>query len=224
MAKKIMFADKYGLTKAVLEGKKTQTRRVVKAPKRYKNKDVNGFYVSEDIATQETLGICMKDYDGSFIEEGDIYPKYKVGEIVAVAQSYSSIIEELNDPKNATCAEHYVWNQGLSRQCVGMIDHPGFRNKMLVCTDYMPHQIRITAVRVERLQDISDEDCLKEGISPMIVGCEYYVFTLIDTEKGRFLDYKTPREAYAALIDKVSGKGTWESNPYVFVYDFELVK
>lgn len=88
----------------------------------------------------------------------------------------------------------------------------------------MPHQIRITAVRVERLQDISDEDCLKEGISPMIVGCEYYVFTLIDTEKGRFLDYKTPREAYAALIDKVSGKGTWESNPYVFVYDFELIK
>lgn len=33
-----------------------------------------------------------------------------------------------------------------------------------------------------------------------------------------------PREAYAALIDRISGKGTWESNPYVFVYDFELVK
>ena len=36
--------------------------------------------------------------------------------------------------------------------------------------------------------------------------------------------YTTPREAYAALIDKLSGKGTWESNPYVFVYDFELIK
>ena len=35
---------------------------------------------------------------------------------------------------------------------------------------------------------------------------------------------KTPHEAYAALIDKISGKGTWERNPYVFVYDFELVK
>lgn len=31
-------------------------------------------------------------------------------------------------------------------------------------------------------------------------------------------------EAYAALIDKVSGKGTWERNSYVFVYDFEMVK
>ena len=32
------------------------------------------------------------------------------------------------------------------------------------------------------------------------------------------------RTRYAALIDKISGKGTWENNPWVFVYDFELVK
>ncbi len=36
--------------------------------------------------------------------------------------------------------------------------------------------------------------------------------------------YCTPQDAYEILIDKVSGKGTWERNPYVFVYDFELVK
>lgn len=35
--------------------------------------------------------------------------------------------------------------------------------------------------------------------------------------------FDTPREAFAALIDKVSGKGTWESNPYVFVYEFKLI-
>ena len=36
--------------------------------------------------------------------------------------------------------------------------------------------------------------------------------------------FDTPREAFAALIDKVSGKGTWESNPYVWAYEFELMK
>lgn len=36
--------------------------------------------------------------------------------------------------------------------------------------------------------------------------------------------YRTAKKAYAALIDKISGKGTWDSNPYVFVYEFELVK
>lgn len=36
--------------------------------------------------------------------------------------------------------------------------------------------------------------------------------------------YDTPREAFADLIEKVSGIGTWKSNPYVFAYEFELVK
>ena len=36
--------------------------------------------------------------------------------------------------------------------------------------------------------------------------------------------YPTPREAFAHLIDEVSGKGTWDSNPWVWVYDFELFK
>lgn len=35
---------------------------------------------------------------------------------------------------------------------------------------------------------------------------------------------RSPKEAYAALIDALSGKGTWESNPYVFAYDFDLTK
>lgn len=212
MAKKIMFADKYGLTKAVLEGKKTQTRRVVKAPKRYKNQDVNGFYISEDIATQEVLGICMKDYDGSFIEEGYIYPKYKVGEIVAVAQSYRDICDEC------------FWHGAYTVRTSQLYRLAGWSNKMFTSSDEMPHQIRITDVRVERLQDISDEDCLKEGINASNSHEIGYGIPWVYEFGGSKMAYYTPREAYAALIDKVSGKGTWESNPYVFVYDFELVK
>lgn len=52
--------------------------------------------------------------------------------------------------------------------------------------------------------------------------CKY----LMDSAKcigwGRV--YDTPQGAYSYLIDMISGKGTWDSNPYVFVYDFELVK
>ena len=202
--KKIMFNDRYGLTKSVLEGKKTQTRRVVKAPKRYKNQDVNGFHVSKDIATQEVLGICMKDYDDLFIEGGDIYPKYKVGEIVAVAQCYKYCINLLD------------W---VSRMLYK--DNAGWNNKMFVRADLMPHQIRITDIRVERLQDISDEDCMKEGIQ-YTDDIDKFYFERIDREEGFY--FRSPREAYAALINKVSGKGTWDKNPYVFVYDFELVK
>jgi hypothetical protein len=36
--------------------------------------------------------------------------------------------------------------------------------------------------------------------------------------------FSTPRKAYAALIDHINGKGTWERNPFVFVYDFNFLK
>ena len=94
---------------------------------------------------------------------------------------------------------------------------------MFVRANLMPHKIRITNVRIERLQEISDEDCLKEGLDWNGVASQYYVNYQKETGRKMFLG-KTLREAFATLIDKVSGKGTWERNPYVFVYDFELVK
>lgn len=109
---------------------------------------------------------------------------------------------------------------------VTAIQSPGWTNKMFTRADLMPHQIRITSVRVERLQDISDKDCLREGIMKREMS------TCPASECPDTITYaapnmppkKTPRDAFAALIDKVSVRGTWESNPYVVVYGFELVK
>ena len=112
------------------------------------------------------------------------------------------------------------------------MEHPGFNNKMFVAADMMIHQIRITDVRVENLQDISGNDCLKEGVvvnEPKIKGginmyypCEYLRSCAKEVGWGRV--FHTPREAFAHLINKVSRKDVWSENPYVFVYDFELVK
>lgn len=103
---------------------------------------------------------------------------------------------------------------------------------MFVAARDMPHQIRITDVKIERIQDISDEDCLKEGVvvnEPKIKGginmyypCEYLRSCAKEVRWGRV--FHTPREAFAELINKVSRKDVWSLNPYVFVYDFELVK
>ena len=183
--KKIMFNDRYGLTRAVLDGRKTQTRRVVPPS------------VIEKYAMLE---------DPTIIDDA----RYDVGEVVAVAQRYRD------------CGG---MNGGVPRweaiaEAVGA-DSKGWDNKMFVRADLMPHHIRITDVRVEHLQDISDEDCLKEGIDKMLTGCEYYQYSFYDNDKGSWNNYKSPREAFVHLIDKVSGKGTWERNPYVYVYDFE---
>lgn len=75
----------------------------------------------------------------------------------------------------------------------------------------------------ERLQDISDEDCFHEGIYASNSHEIGYGIPWVYEFANSKMAYYTPREAYAALIDRISCKGTWDSNPYVFVYEFELV-
>ena len=48
----------------------------------------------------------------------------------------------------------------------------------------------------------------------------YFIAWPLTVKKQYFM---APREAFACLIDKVSGKGTWESNPYVYAYEFNLM-
>lgn len=213
MSKKIMFNDRYRLTEAVLSGRKTQTRRIITCPNEFKGEWVAGFYVYKRQSDNAIIQWpCMYDADERTFDGGEILPKYKVGEVVAIAQCYADLgfnstpiigIDENGMPEFASEA--------------------GMYNKMFVLAALMPHRIRITNVRVERLQDISDEDCIKEGIEWDHKAQRFYVRYDSKTH-SRMWFAETPREAYAALIDRISGKGTWDSNPYVFPYDFELVK
>ena len=200
-----MFNDRYGLTQAVLDGRKTMTRRVI-------NLCENDLHFMKISDRGEYLFCSKTALDGAF-------PRYKVGEILAVAQSYHALNKA-----------GYVAPEWLEHTCESS---DGYENKMFVRADLMPHRIRITNIKVERLQDISYEDCLKEGVQKGVIG--YYVDGLKpkDWEKESHIEtaddkifklFPYPQEAFAALIDKVCGKGTWDSNPYVFVYEFELMK
>lgn len=212
--KKIMFNDKCGLTQAVLDGRKTQTRRIVTCPKRYKGVDVAGFYAYRRPYDRVIVELCMYDEDEIPIDEGQILPKYKVGEVLAIAQSYKNIGYHPTD-KTITI-------KGGKIEFIEFQEHKGWTNKMFVSCENMLHFIRITNVRIERLQDISDDDCLAEGIIKWDAGQGDIPFYSYKNSKKN--DFDNPRDAFAALIDKVGKKGDWDSNPYVFVYDFELVK
>lgn len=197
--KKIMFNDKYGLTQAVFAKRKTQTRRIIPSAD-HKNRRYEG-------APKLTNPDGTKSVLAQFSDKR-VLSAYAVGEVVAIAQAYKDIPEF---PR-------------LSKQGVEELkQYPGWNNKMFVGPVLMPHHIRITGISVERLQDISDKDCLAEGIK---VSPRGNIFSFIFTRGKKSVDgvfVDSPRKAYASLIDKVSGKGTWESNPYVFVYEFELI-
>ena len=207
-----MFNDRYGLTQAVIEGRKTMTRRLV--PWSLTEQWIE--FVSD---APSVGGVYVHESEKDFYERET--PRYKVGEIVAVAQNYFSTYDESK-------WENGIWYNEFADGS-DITNHAGWINKMFVKAEYMPHQIRITGIRCERLQDISDEDCMKEGVLEhpyrgyMVDGIVYK--NSKDKEyNGSLQIFDTPREAFAVLIDKVSGRGTWASNPWVVVYEFELIK
>ena len=212
---KIMFSEKYGLESAVLSKLKTITRRIV--PEK-ESRRLESFFDSDDLSYAKQT--CIDDC-----------ARYKIGEVVAIAQAYKSI-PTFDDPRFI-----YITPK-----------HKGWSNKMFVKAELMPHQIRITDVKVERLQDISDEDCLREGIFipdtiktiREIEGHRYgwydvddkesehiYCFDVYGKHPSRW-HFPTPKLAFETLINKVSpkmgGKPIWDANPFVFVYSFELIK
>ena len=213
--KKIMFNDKFSLTQAVLEGRKTMTRRIVTYPLKFRGVNVAGYFVCKR-PSGEVTEICMYDEDERMIDGGQILPKYKVGEVVAIAQSYKDLGYDPDsldrDPKDL----------GIR----GFMKHSaGWNNKMFVSAAACKKHIRITGVKCERLQDISEADCLKEGIIKYTNAGTVFKYDLSDRfEMFSWQDMKrSPREAFSALIDKVSGKGAWECNPFVWAYEFELI-
>lgn len=202
--KKIMFNDRYGLTQAVLEGRKTQTRRIVYTQNGFVVFDGEDFQLKKLDNGQALLTLCNNRFKTA---------RYKIGETIAIAQKYEDLIK--NDEFYRLCGKN-----GMPLECIKY--EKGCTNKMFVRADLMPHHIRITNIRLERLQDISDEDCLKEGIWTRTG--RWYCYDIIKRGKEYYDPYPDPREAYFVLIDRISGEGTWQSNPYVFVYDFELIR
>lgn len=209
--KKIMFNDHYGLTQAVLEGRKTMTRRILN--------------LSEE---DEAWLDHTFDWD---LCESDIlesYAQYQVGEVVAVAQSYLEAYEELladedwdNHRDKWDVFRHFLFNGE---------DHTvlkGWKNKMFVKSEVMPNRIRFTGRKIERLQSITEEDCLKEGVKKDTNLGWYYIPNLYIHRKTNTGDpslFENPKAAYLKLCQKLRMVLDYSANPWVIAYTFELVK
>lgn len=202
---KIMFNERYGLQQAVLARLKTMTRRVVKCPKKFRGVEDVQLEFHKRLDQDFYYDCVVVDADGH--ELGQLPLPYEIGDVVAIAQPYKDVINPLD------------WvNTKIYK------DEKGWTNKMYVRADMMPHHIRITDLWFERLRDIRDEDCLKEGIRQSIV--EYGEKKIVQWTYFRediTIWYDSPRDAFAAMIERICGSGTWAENPWVIAYTFELI-
>jgi len=191
---------------------KLQTRRIITP-----QPDGRGF---------RTTNIMFEDWHGR-----EIRPKYKVGETVYLKEPYAETCDEygtpiiaykfggkprLKLPDSLGCEMDTDW-------CIDNYPACGeWKNKLFMPQWAARYFIEITAVRAERLQDISKDDCLKEGIISRVTADYPYELIYQIPEIPNY--YATARRAYASLINRINGKGTWERNPFVWVYDFKFIK
>lgn len=197
--KLIMFNDNpFRLTEAVLAGRKTQIRYVVPTS-----------HLNSYKKFMEANPGCEMPLEKFLIKRG--LAKYSIGEEVAIAQSYESLGLS---PDLTHVAK--LDNKKVKKK-MKISELPGWDKKLWVSADFMPHSVIITSVKVEKIQDMTDEDIRKDGIMPVDGNSGY----------GSYPDApsigKTLREAYEKFIDTIYEKARiWRRNPYVYVYEFRL--
>ena len=208
--RKIMFNDKFSLTDHVILGRKTMTRRVANIQPPKEGSRI-GWLMDSTCANDSryegrAAWFCGNEVVSNYLDH------YKVDEIIAVAMSY----------KYTHCHD---WKPLLAyypdlteREDAELL--AGWNNKMFVKAEAMPYHIRITEVKVERMQDICEEDAIKEGI---LFDDDISSYYYLENHIQRGIS-PTAKEAFSKMIDKISGKGTWDSNPYVFAYEFYLLE
>lgn len=189
------------LHRKTVKGLKVQTRRIIVSR--------TGFFqvCSKNGAVTDIWQTDANEWTGENLIP--VNPRYKVGEIVYLKEPY------------------YEWGDWDSEdgQYSYKFDNPDkivpyWENKLFMPASAARHWIKITGVHAERLQDISGYDCIKEGIE--------HTFPKAASMTQAKIDYDSAepglRKAYAILIDKINGRGTWDSNPWVWVYDYELTQ
>jgi len=205
---------------AIVEGRKTQTRRLDGLGEI--NQESNGWEIANwqypmtpKFAKGAVLFVRYPD-EGHDLQYRAVRPRYKVGEVVYIEETY--MVDRQYDhlrpseiPKIGrkvaiwyyADGNHYADKVG---EGAGKVRSPLFMPAWVA-----RYFIQITDVKLERLQEITDEDAIKEGIS--VVGRP----ELNDLSKGKF------RHAYANLWDSENPKHPWASNDWVWVYTFKLV-
>lgn len=228
-AKPILFNTE--MVKAILDDRKTQTRRVAG------DKILNRIYkydcYIEDGKIFESC-MCQGMPDGSGGLEVDrweedvttTYSKYKVGDILYVREKSYFVDCDCQSPWQCSPQGWYATDE---------VSYSGIRCSVeTIPSIHMRKEharifLKVINVRVERVKDISDKDCIKEGISE--VGfypdegfplCSGY---MIGKDDGKTALSNTPQKPFSELWNSTAKDGyKWEDNPYVFVYEFERVE
>jgi uncharacterized protein YhfF len=188
------------MVQAILEGKKTQTRRTIKFPDNWDGKTIypNG-----------NLGLKY-----GVIENGEmllfrLYPKFEIGTILWVRETFQH-----TKCLNLHPSDYYGYVYKADNEPWDNYENWKWKPSIFMPKEAARLFLKVNNIRVERLHDISESDAIKEGIKGFCgvfydyLSCEYY---------------RNPYNSFLTLWTKINGKESWKENPYVWVYEFKVI-
>lgn len=187
--KGIMFKEE--LFNAILEGKKTATRRIVNIP-------------PEHIPSNSSEWVFQR-YN----------PRYNKGEIVYLKEPYG-----YNGTEDFESKIVYKYDKCYTPELLEQIKLSGgkWKNKMFMPEKYARYFIEIVKIGVERLQDITEQNAKDEGVDMQFcLSLNEFIDRKFDIGKA-----STYKIGFMNKWDEINGKGSWKSNPWIWVYEFKL--
>lgn len=212
------------MVRAILEGRKTQTRRVIKpqppSDGDYRLCTVGSSTVKSEEGKHHWATITEERGYPEIVKHQGIYFKlpYSVGDVLWVRETWCELFDHHRDYKNQRQAA-YRASTGFEGDEIRK--EYGYKWKPPI---FMPRWaarifLEVTAVRVERVQEISFEDCRAEGCN------ESYVEEALNCEhpecKGKHYREKYHFQSLWDSLNAKRGYG-WEVNPWVGVYEFKV--
>ena len=195
------------MVNAILDGRKTQTRRMVKTPEPWTLERQDENLVTYACSDGEYYDVVSKS---PFGQVGD---RIWVRETCKIARDHNFLPDQSRDVYyRADNVEDWNLPASYPEKWTPSIHMPRWASRIT---------LEITDVRVERLQDITAEDAQSEGVQPIEedhFGCyplynEGYTSITID-----------PRCSFATLWSSIYGEKSWDGNPWVWVVEFKRVE
>lgn len=219
------------MVRAILDGRKTQTRRVVKpqppirmtAPTGYEFSVAGHDYMCPYGKTGDRLWLRETWKYDNWTEDGEPFVRYKSDNTVLLKDFPDEWVDKVED----------IW-ANLSERSNIKIDGVA-RDRRWRPSIHMPRwasriNLEITGVRVERLNDISRDDAVAEGVDwkscPKYQSMENFQAQRMAEKMGKYgvlsltIDYVG---GYQKIWESINGPGSWDANPWAWVVEFKRV-
>lgn len=237
------------MVRAILEGKKTQTRRIVKPQpadhewiEKSEDEAFRWYFLGEpncgsgswDISERSYVFKCPYGTVGDSLWVREAFSPHGFCDLQALGNTKPSKIAECKFVVFMDGGQKYrdgIYCKPLDKYADGAFELCKFKPSI-----YLPRwasriNLLIKSIRVERLQDISEADAKAEGLASLTKDGNLFKYGipkrdgLPGADGWQWQDWcANPIDAYKKLWESINGADSWKANPWVWVVEFEVMK